>query len=178
MAKTVQLIIPHTKYQQSYVDALREGLHLTQATAEDIALAEQDLDAYFKKRFDLSTPVTLPDGRQMTRVPQTDLWLVDGEKFLGISSVRHQLNDFLMQRGGHIGYAIRATERKKGYGKLILKLTLAYVKSTLGLEKALVTCHDQNIGSIRIIENNGGILQDTVPIAGLAIPERRYWIKI
>lgn len=173
----LELIYPDKKYRKSYAAALREGLNIQPAREEDILLAEKDLDAYMTKRHDLNTPVTLPNGQKCPRVPQTDLWLVDGQKFLGCLSIRHELNDYLMERGGHIGYAVRASERRKGYGKLMLKMALPYAK-LLGLEKILITCHDQNIGSIKIIEGNGGVYQDKVEIEGLAIPERRYWITL
>ena len=172
-----KLILPDARYKDSYAAALREGLHLDPAKEEDIILVEKDLDAYFKKRNDMSRPVILPSGKQVKKLPQTDLWLVDNGKFLGMTSIRPQLNEHLLQRGGNIGYAVRKSERRKGYGVLILKLALPYVR-TLGLDKVLITCHDQNTGSIKIIEGAGGVLQDKINVEGIPILERRYWIKL
>lgn len=174
-----RLIQPDIRYRDTYVEALREGLHLEPAREKDILLAEADFFKYMEQRHDLSRPVILPDGSRVKRVTQMDLWLVKDGRFLGMSSVRPELNPTLLKRGGNIGYAVRASERRKGYGSMILKLTLEYIRETgLILEKVLVTCHDENLGSIRIIESCGGVLQDKVRISGLDIPERRYWIAL
>lgn len=171
------LVHPDIRWRDSYVEALREGLHLEAAKEKDIRLAETDFRKYLEERFDLSRPVTLPDGTQVRRVAQMDYWLVEGDRFLGMSSLRPELNDHLMKRGGNIGYAVRASERRKGYGDLILRLTLPKALA-LGLDKVLITCHDENLGSQRIIEKNGGTLRDKVKIFGIATPERRYWIDL
>ena len=174
-----RLIQPDIRYKDSYVAALREGLHLEPAPEKDILLAEKDFNEYMRKRHDLSRPVTLPDGTQIQRVAQMDLWLMDGDRFLGMSTIRPELNSSLMKRGGNIGYAVRASERRKGYGEMILKLTLDRIRElNLPLEKVLITCHDENTGSIRIIEKNGGVFQDKVKILGLLRPERRYWVTL
>lgn len=172
----IRLIAPDIRYKDSFAEALYEGLDLEPATPEDILLARHDFDAYMAKRHDLSRPVVLPGGIRIRRVPQIDLWLVKGDTFIGRSSLRPKLNSSLKKRGGNLGYAIRHSERRKGYGRLILKLTLRRAKE-LGLEKILITCHDENLGSIRIIEGAGGMLQDKVKISGLPLPERRYWIQ-
>lgn len=156
---------------------MREGLHLEPAKEEDILLAERDFDAYMAKRHDLSRLVILPGGQRIKRVPQIDLWLIDGGKFLGMASLRPKLNSSLKKRGGNLGYAVRKSERRKGYGYLILQLALPYARAE-GLRKILITCHDENLGSIRIIEGGGGILQDKVEIKGLPLLERRYWITL
>lgn len=173
---SLQLIPPDIRYRDSYVAALREGLHLETPKEEDILLAEKDFAAYLKKRSDLSRAVILPSGERVKRLPQIDLWLVDGEKFLGMTSLRPQMNEHLLRRGGNIGYAVRKSERRKGYGILILKLALPHLRA-MGLQKVLITCHDENLGSIKIIEGAGGVLQDKIEIDGLPILERRYWIE-
>ena len=175
--KDVQLIAPDIKYQASFAEALYEGLDLEPAPPEDILLARHDFDAYMEKRHDLNRPSLLPGWIYARRVAQIDLWLVGGQKFLGRASIRPKLNRHLKKRGGNVGYAIRRSERGKGYGNLILKLALSYARE-LGLEKVLITCHDENLASIRIIESNGGVLQDKVKIKGLPLPERRYWIEL
>lgn len=173
----IELIQPDIRYKDSYVAALREGLHLEPADEKDILLAEKDFYKYMEKRHDLSRKIKLPDGTQVRAVRQLDLWLVDGTKFLGMASLRPELTEPLMKRGGNIGYAVRASERGKGYGRMILKLTLPHA-GALGLEKVLITCHDENLGSIKIIEGAGGVLQDKIKIWGLPIPERRYWLTL
>ncbi len=79
-------------------------------------------------------------------------------KIIGMADIRHYLNDFLASFGGHIGYGVRPSERNKGYGSEILSMALEYAGST-GISKAMVACYDENYGSKKIIEKNGGILQ-------------------
>jgi predicted acetyltransferase len=101
---------------------------------------------------------------------------VDG-KCVGRSSIRHELNDQLLSFGGHIGYGVVPSERRKGYGREILRLSLAFLRSR-GVKKALLTCDDHNLASIRIIEIHGGVLENKVPRDGTKVLTRRYWIDL
>lgn len=89
------------------------------------------------------------------RVPENEFWLACDGKIVARSKLRHRLNPALEHEGGHIGYDVRPSERQKGYGTLILQLTLEKAK-ILGLEKVLLTCDTDNIASAKIIEKNGG----------------------
>jgi predicted acetyltransferase len=111
-------------------------------------------------------------------VPSNTYWLVGGgRRVLGVTTLRHQLNSWLMQEGGHIGYNIRPAERRKGYGTLILKLCLEKARLR-GLRRALVTCDTDNIASAKIIRKNGGQFdgEATSPVSGKAVS--RYWIDL
>ena len=97
----------------------------------------------------------------------------DNNKIVGIINARHELNDYLLNFGGHIGYSVRKSERRKGYAKAMLSYTVDFLFS-LGLEKVLITCDKMNIASKRTIESCGGILENEV-----ATEDRttlRYWI--
>ena len=98
---------------------------------------------------------------------------LDNDKIVGIINARHELNDYLLNFGGHIGYSVRKSERRKGYGKKMLNYISEFLFS-LGVEKVLITCDKQNIASKRTIESCGGILENEV------IDESRitlrYWI--
>ena len=98
---------------------------------------------------------------------------LDDNKIVGIINARHELNDYLLNFGGHIGYSVRKSERRKGYAKKMLNYTSEFLFS-LGLEKILITCDKNNIASKRTIESCGGILENEV------IEESRitlrYWI--
>ena len=78
---------------------------------------------------------------------------------VGMIDIRHCLNDFLLQAGGHIGCGVRKSERKKGYAKQMIKLALEKCKK-LKIEKVLITCNDDNIASERSIISCGGKLED------------------
>ena len=109
------------------------------------------------------------------RVPASFyLGVVDGE-IIGRISIRHELNDFLFNFGGHIGYMVRPMHRRKGYATEMLKQALA-LSCGLEIQRALVTCNDDNLGSITVIESQGGVLENIVDENGRAL--RRYWIAL
>lgn len=88
-------------------------------------------------------------------VPYTCYVFIKENKIVGVGSVRHYLNEYLEKFGGHIGYSIRPTERKKGYGSKALELLINQAKE-MNIEKILITCNINNIGSKKVIENNNG----------------------
>jgi predicted acetyltransferase len=109
-------------------------------------------------------------------VPDSTFWLTDKVgRVLGAVNIRHHLNDRLINRGGHIGYGIRPSERQKGYATQILALALEKAKE-LGIEKVLVTCDKSNTGSLKTILNNGGVEDiDFIEENGNVV--KRYWIE-
>ena len=116
--------------------------------------------------------VDLPPGH----VPSTFLFGFDADRIVGRVSIRHELNPYLLRVGGHIGYTVVPEFRRRGYATAMLRLALEFARDTLGLDRVLVTCDDDNVGSIRTIEKNGGVLEDVVTGDDLAKPKRRYWI--
>jgi predicted acetyltransferase len=109
-------------------------------------------------------------------VPSTFLFAFHGERIIGRVSIRHMLNDFLLRVGGHIGYVVVPEFRRQGHATAILRLALDFACDKLGHDHVLVTCDDDNIGSIKTIENNGGVLEDIVSAPDSDKPKRRYWI--
>ena len=107
-------------------------------------------------------------------VPSTFLAaVVDGE-LVGRTSIRHELNEYLAEIGGHVGYAVRPPHRRRGYAGEILRQSLVLARAE-GVERVLVTCDDDNLASARIIERLGGVLED-VRATPDGPPKRRYWI--
>lgn len=96
-----------------------------------------------------------PDGF----VPDTELWLVDGKAWLGRVAVRHRLTPNLLEMGGHIGYDVRPSARRRGHATAMLREALVVARA-LGIGPALVTCDVGNVGSRAVIERNGGVLED------------------
>ena len=107
-------------------------------------------------------------------VPTTYLVAVLEGRIVGRVSLRHELNDFLRDFGGHIGFGVVASYRGKGIGRELMRLSLPRAKS-LGLERVLVTCSDENLGSRRIIESCGGVLEDSRRRLDGGLT-RRYWV--
>ncbi len=89
--------------------------------------------------------------------------------------MRHRLNEQLLDGGGHIGYGVRPSARKRGLASWALGEVLKRARDR-GLERVLVTCAAENVASARTIERNGGVLEDIRETwLGLA---RRYWIEL
>lgn len=171
----LKLVIPtvdlRTEFQAMALESLGKSEEAGKEWRFEDALG--DFDAYVKKFLDYAQGRNLPEGW----VQDSTLWLTSGRTVLGRVSIRHRLTGPLRQRGGHIGYYIRISKRRKGYGTAILRLALEEV-GKLGLKKVLVTCDDDNIASAKIIEKNGGKFQDKVKLDERDAPTRRYWIDI
>ena len=98
---------------------------------------------------------------------------VDGT-LVGRVSIRHELNDFLANFGGHIGYGVRPAYRRRGYAGEMLRQALLVARSA-GVGRVLLTCDDGNEASASIIERAGGVLED-IRVTPDGIGKRRYWI--
>ena len=92
-------------------------------------------------------------------VPATTLWMIDGSEYVGRIAIRHRLTDQLRLAGGHIGYDVRPSFRRRGHATRMLAGAL-HVARDLGITHALVMCTVDNVVSRRVIERNGGVLQD------------------
>ena len=105
-------------------------------------------------------------------------FLLDVERdiLLGAVNIRHYLNDYLLQFGGHIGDGIRPSERRKGYATEMIRLALIECKK-LGIDRVLMVCDKSNIGSAKSIINNGGILENEFVDEDGEI-NQRYWIDL
>ncbi len=112
------------------------------------------------------------------RVPDSVFFLLDTERdrLLGAVNIRHYLNDALLKEGGHIGDGIRPSERRKGYATEMVRLALEECRK-LGIQRVLMTCDKDNIGSARSIIKNGGVLENEF-INGEGQVEQRYWIEL
>jgi predicted acetyltransferase len=169
-----ELIAPSTGLHSSFLTALREEQEAGESMSAaylfdgDIAtLTDPDCFADYVARL-------LVDGEEDTPrpehfVPGSTLWWVDGGEFLGRVGIRHRLNDRLRYAGGHIGYWIRPSQRRKGHARAAFLACLPYA-NRLGIDPALVTCDADNIGSRRIIEAAGGDFEQQIG------DKRLYWV--
>ena len=120
-------------------------------------------------------PQNVPEGR----VPATQYIFVrehDG-KIVGMLQIRHYLNDYLEKYGGHIGYSVAPSERRRGYASQMLKTALTKCQE-LGLDKVLITCIDHNEGSRKTILANAGVYESTVYEPDEQVSLERYWIVL
>lgn len=111
------------------------------------------------------------------RVASSMLYGFVAGEIVGRISIRHTLNDYLLRRGGHIGYAVAPRFRRRGYAREIVKQGLDYCRG-LGLTRVLVTCGDGNEPSWRLIERFGGVLENKYFDEGDQEFNRRYWIQL
>jgi len=111
-------------------------------------------------------------------VPSAYLFAFAGERIVGRVSIRPEPDPFLVLRNGHIGYAVVPEFRRQGYGKALLRLALERARDEYGLSRVLVTCDEDNEGSIQIIESCGGVFEEVVEDPALEKPKRRYHIDI
>jgi predicted acetyltransferase len=103
------------------------------------------------------------------------LFAFDQGRIVGRASIRHALIPPLGNLAGHIGYAVLPEFRNRGHATQILRAAIRFARDELGVLRILVTCDDDNLGSIRTIEKNGGVL-DVVSGLDVLKPKRRYWI--
>lgn len=108
-------------------------------------------------------------------VPATFLVAEVEGHLVGRISVRHELNDYLREVAGHIGYGVRPAFRRRGYATAILRQGLVVAQS-LGIDRVLVTCDPDNVASATVIERCGGALEGVSLRRENAPSTRRYWI--
>lgn len=166
---TPELVLPSSQYKTSYIEALKEFNEVDGDTVntED---RENNFDAFLQK---LKDDQTRNDG---DKVPNIQYWLVEGDKYIGHGNYRPTLNENLEFRGGNIGYAIRPTERKKGYATLIMQKLIEKAKAD-GLKELLITSDSDNMASIGVIEKVGGVFQSS-DLDDKGIPFNRYTIEL
>ena len=137
-------------------------------------LARRNYPLYLETVRENEQGLGLPDGF----VPSSVYWLVDANgEIVGVSSLRHRLTPALEDLGGHIGYRVHPAHRRKGYGTLLLKLTLEQARRR-GLRRVLVTCDTDNIGSAGVIRNNGGVLDSQGISSQSGKHVSRFWIDL
>ncbi|MGH3672775.1 MAG: GNAT family N-acetyltransferase [Pseudonocardiaceae bacterium] len=108
--------------------------------------------------------------RSAGNVPSTHLWWVEGHEFLGRVQIWHRLTPFLRDVAGHVGYHVVPPHRRQGHARAMLAATLP-VANGLGIECLLITCDVDNVGSRKVIEANGGLLEDQ--LGG----KLRFWVS-
>ena len=123
----------------------------------------------------MSDEKTVPEG--MVQASQFVCIRESDGRIVGMIDVRHRLNDYLREYGGHIGYSVRPDERRKGYASRMLALALAYCRQ-LGLDRVMISCLADNEGSRRTILRNGGVYDSTVHEPKEDVQLERYWIDL
>ena len=169
---TVEMVRPDVKYKRGFLQAVRELRAEGHHRYRDVDVEALDRD------FESFIAAELNDEPSANRVPDTIYWLVENDEFIGRISLRHYLNDFLRRYGGHIGYEVRPSRRQQGHGTHMLALLLEKARQR-GMDRVMLTCDVNNVGSRRIIEANGGVLEDIHEWPEVhSGPYYRYWIDL
>lgn len=172
----LKLIKPTKEYEQQAKDYIEEFYEYNSkiygVSYLDKYLKEESYDNWLD-HLEIESKIETTD-----RVKGTTYFLIDAEsnKIIGMTNIRHSLNEFLSLYGGHIGYSVRPLERRKGYAKIMLYLALEKCEE-LGIKDALVTADEDNAPSYKTIEALGGVLENKV-IEDEETLVRRYWIDV
>ena len=168
------LVKPNLSYADEIIkykeESLAESPIINGSAGLDRLSSIEDWLEELKKR---SSEDTVPEGL----VPSsTYLGVREKDNYIvGMIDIRHYLNEYLTQVGGHIGYGIRKTERNKGYAKQMLKLALEKCKE-LKIKKVLITCDEDNIASEKVILSANAKLEDIRNVDGEN--KKRFWIDL
>ena len=179
MNEEIILVFPTIEYEQQAKELIEETIRLDNENPDKWAGFSrlQEFDNY--KEW-IVTLINELDKNKLApgRVCATTYFSVrkSDNKILGIINIRHELNDYLYNFGGHIGYSIRPTERRKGYGNKQLSLALDKCIN-LDIKKVLITCRENNIGSAKTIESCHGKLENIVFNESENDIFKRYWIE-
>ncbi len=176
-----KLVVPDIRVHRSFVEAMAEFRGEGRGVPQDDSMVGQDIlrhhpawrdPAVFARYLDelsvhARTDIPPPEGR----VHSTTLWWVEGDGYLGRIAIRHVLNARLLEWGGHIGYDVRPSARRRGHATAMLRAALP-VAAGLGIDRVLVTCDPDNVPSRKVIEACGGVLEDE------RCGKLRFWIAL
>lgn len=175
LVTAVQLVQPSIAFRKQYINFYQEWIN----SGEEIVpwVVEKDPSDFNKFLEFLYSEDSEEKLSNANRVPHSTYWLIDREKkIVGAVNIRHRLNQKLLNSGGHIGYGICPSQRRKGYATVLLSFALEKTKK-MGINRALVVCDRGNIGSEKTILKNGGVFESEYTEENGNVV-RRYWINL
>ncbi|PGK35306.1 GNAT family N-acetyltransferase [Bacillus anthracis] len=170
----VSLLTPTTDLQDEYLDFYNEWKDSGETMIPWVISKDpSNFPAMIQELLDAHNGVNLPESW----VPDSTYWLVtDNNRIVGAVNIRHSLTEHLFNAGGHIGYGIRPSERRKGYATKLLELSLEKTKE-LNIKKVLVVCNEVNTASEKTILHNDGFRDDDFTEEDGNVV-RRFWIEL
>lgn len=171
----MRLVEPSLEMRESYLSLVREFTERGEALVPfTLELDTEDFPGFLQRLKGFARGIGIPEGF----VPHSTYWLVDDKnEVVAVSNLRHRLTERLRQDGGHIGYGVRPSSRRRGYGRIVLAKTLEVARAR-GLERVMLTTRKWNVGSINVIRRNGGVLERE-----RHVPEKNetillFWIEL
>lgn len=172
----LELVFPREEHKEQVENYLKEHFENGEYHLNGVGGLDKikDFEEWLHKIQDENVKEKVKEGRV-----QSTLYLgirKSDNRIIGTIQIRHELNEYLLNIGGHIGDGVRPSERRKGYATEMIRLALEKCKE-IGLDKVLITCNKDNIGSRKSIQNNGGILEnETLDEIGKEL--QRFWIEL
>ncbi|WP_042383752.1 GNAT family N-acetyltransferase [Streptacidiphilus melanogenes] len=175
-----ELLLPTARLHASWLAARAEWPAGAHQDGTGLRLAA-DLDLDTPEDFAAWVELLLVQSDRTLPLPEgavhaTHWWIVEDDEYLGAIDLRHYVNQFLYDRGGHIGYSVRPSARGRGVATWALGAVLPRAQE-LSLRRVLLTCDEGNVASARTIEAHDGVLEDVRPISP-RVKKRRYWIAL
>ena len=133
----------------------------------------KDIDNWIAKMNNRHTGRNLPDGY----VRENFYLCYDGAEMIGVFSLKFELTDFLLNYGGHIGYAVRPSRQNRGYATQMLKQGIELARR-YGFDRILCVCDEDNYASEKVILKNGGVLENEMYDEDEKVMVKRYWILL
>lgn len=169
----MKLYLPNLSYEPAFINMAMAYKAAEEDRYQFFFDEDFNYENYIKTLDDHSKGINLKDGR----IQQTTFWLMADDEIYGVCRLRHYLGEDNILEGGHIGYDIVPSKRRKGYGTTILTLALEKARA-LKLEKVLVTCDEDNQASNKIIKSKGGVLENIIVSPDSRKNVCRYWIDL
>ncbi|MDF1617979.1 GNAT family N-acetyltransferase [Petrocella sp. FN5] len=146
--KDIKLTKPSLLYQSTFLDFVKDVKESGYESYTHYVKAEKNFSEFMNELIDMSEGVNIKKGW----APCSSYWLIDNnEEVIGVIRIRHRVDNDSLEMAGHIGYEIKSSKRKKGYGQRLLELGLMEARK-IGLQKVLITCDEDNVASKRMIE--------------------------
>ncbi len=165
----MRMVRPSVEWKNEHEDYIKEWGEPRMTPSSFNLAGYENYDAYLEAR-------QIRDNGDQKTVPSTNYFLVDeNDRVLAMVDIRHNLMDYLFNVGGHIGYSVRPAERRKGHATRILAEALRKCDE-LGIQRVLVTCNDDNIGSAKTIIKNGGVEDKSFKEEDGTVV-RRFWVE-
>ena len=166
---------PSLEHKESYLEALEEFQNEGRYNFLDIDEVAENFEDFIEKVNTGKKNLHKPYADWVETVPETVLWLVKDNEFIGTLNIRHRLNWHLEKWGGNVNFIIRPSMRGKGFGKKILQKGMPYI-CYLGIDRALLTVDPEDKAAIKIVEFCGGKLEDVTQATDKFPARRRYWL--